>query len=176
MPDFSVVVNEEGDLSLFTASHGKTWWSIFFFFFFSIIFSSEKTEERKSFGRWRKFCCCQDWQSSRHLCVHELLLAEFLFLPLLEDAVLFCCDPSRCVLCDLTDGAQRLLIGRDRSHAIQTQLPVDLFPHLTDLKTPQCLHCLCFFVSSQTKVFACCLNYSYVDILCTSCLVTLKAT
>ncbi len=72
--------------------------------------------------------------NSQHLCVHELLLADVLFLLPFQDAVLFVCDSPRCVLCNLTDRTQSLLIRGDRPHAVQTQLPADLFPHLADLQ------------------------------------------
>lgn len=88
--------------------------------------------------------------NSQYLLVHDLLLSEILLLLLLQDAVLFCNDPCCRVHRNLTDAAQSLLIGADRPHAIQTQFPADLVPHLADLDNHH-LSVHTVSVSSETK-------------------------
>lgn len=72
--------------------------------------------------------------SFQHLCIHVLLLAEFLLLLLLHDAVLLACNPPCRVLHDIDDVVQSLLVRADGPHTFGTQLPVYLLPNLPCLQ------------------------------------------
>lgn len=72
--------------------------------------------------------------SLQHLCVHVLLLAEFLLLLLLHDAVLFACNPPCRVLHDINDVVQSLLVRADGPHTFGTQFPAYLLPNLPCLQ------------------------------------------
>lgn len=72
--------------------------------------------------------------SFQHLCVHVFLLAEFLLLLLLHDAVLFACNPPCRVLHDINDVVQSLLVRADGPHTFGTQFPIYLLPNLPCLQ------------------------------------------